>query len=98
MINIKHFDSNLLKSYKNIHIYYIECIAIKKIDDYENIYSVNPWYLIIGKADGYTEEINENKYLVFASTDENKEVKLWDEIKYLIKTIMVVKEVNIKKI
>ena len=38
MINIRVFDSNLLKidkkSYKNIDIYYIGYILIKKIDDY----------------------------------------------------------------
>ena len=55
MINIKDFDSCLLKidkkSYKNIDIYYIGYITIKKIDDYENIYSVNPLYLIIDKVD-----------------------------------------------
>ena len=38
----------------------------------------------------YTEEINGNKYLVFGSTDKNKEVlkkytELWDKIKNLIK-------------
>ena len=55
MINIKHFDSNLLKieqSQKNIGIYYIRYITIKKIDDYENDYSVNLLYLIIGKVHG----------------------------------------------
>ena len=48
MINIKKFDSNLLKidkkSYKDIGIYNIGYITIKKIDGYENIYSVNPLY------------------------------------------------------
>ena len=48
MINIEDFDSNLLKidkkSYKNIGIYNIGYITIKKLDDYENIYSVNPLY------------------------------------------------------
>ena len=51
MINIKKIDSNLLKidkkSYKDIGIYNIGYITIKKIDDYENIYSANPLYLII---------------------------------------------------
>ena len=78
IINIKNFESNLLKidkkSYKNIDIYYIGYITIKKIDDCENIYSVNPLYLIIGKVDGHIEEKNGSKYLVFDSTDENKEV------------------------
>ena len=79
MINIKNFDSNLLKidkkSYKNIAIYYIWYITIKEIDDYENIYSVNPFYLIIGKVDGHTAEQNESKYLVFDSTDENRSIR-----------------------
>ena len=42
MIDIKTFDSDLLKidkkSYKDIDIYNIGYITIKKIDDYENIY------------------------------------------------------------
>ena len=45
-----------------------------KIGDCENIYSVNPLYLPITHANGYIEEINENKYLVFDSIDENKEL------------------------
>ena len=57
MINIKIFDSNLIKignkSYKNIDIYYIGYMKIKSISDYENIYSVHPLYLITGKVDGY---------------------------------------------
>ena len=52
-INIKNVDSSLLKidkkkSYKNIGIYYIGYITIKRISDYENINSANPLYLIIG--------------------------------------------------
>ena len=62
------------KSYKNIGIYNIGYITIKKIDDYENIYSVNPLYLIVNHADGYIEEKNGNKYLVLDSTDENQRV------------------------
>ena len=78
MINLKNFEPNLLKidrkSYKNIGIYNIEYITIKKIDDYENIYGVNPFYLRVNHASGYIEEKNENKYLIFDSTDENKEL------------------------
>ena len=78
MISIKNFDSSLLnidkKSYKNIGIYYIRYITIKSISDYENIDSVNPLYLIIGKVDGYIEENSGNKHLTFASTDKNKKV------------------------
>ena len=98
IINIEEFDSNLLKidkkSYKDSDIYYIGYNTIKKIGDYENIYSVNLLYLIIGKVDRYIEEKNESKYLVFDSTDENKEVlekytELWDGIKNKIETISV---------
>ena len=75
---LENFDSNLLKidkkSYKDIGIYNIGYITIKKIDDCENIYSVNPLYLRITHANGYIEEINENKYLIFDSIDENKEL------------------------
>ena len=78
MINMKDFDSSLLKidkkSYKNIGIYNIRYITIKKIDDYENIHSVNPLYLMIGKVIGHTGENNGNRYLIFDSSDENKEV------------------------
>ena len=60
MINLQDFESNLLKidkkSYKNIDIYYTGCITIKKIDDCENIHSVNPLYLLINHARDYTEE------------------------------------------
>ena len=77
MINIKKIDSNLLKidkkSYKDIGIYNIGYITIKKIDDCENIYSVNPLYLLVNHANGYIEGKNGNKYLIFDSTDENKE-------------------------
>ena len=42
---------------------------------YGNIYSVNPLYLIIGKADEwYIKGNNGNKYLVFTCTDPNKKV------------------------
>ena len=78
MINIKSFEPNLLKidrkSHKNIGIYNIGYIAIKKIDDYKNIYSVNPLHLIIDHGNGYTEKKNENKYLIFDFTNENKEL------------------------
>ena len=35
---------------------------------------MNPLYLGITHANGYIEEINENKYLIFDSTDENEEL------------------------
>ena len=49
LIDLKDFDAKSLKIdkklYKNIDIYYIGYITIKKIDDYESIYSLNPLYL-----------------------------------------------------
>ena len=78
MINLKNFEPSLLKidrkSYKHIGTYNIGYIAIKKVDDYENIYSVNPLYLLVNHASGYIEEKNKNKHLIFNSTDENKEL------------------------
>ena len=65
MINLKSFESGLLridkKHYKGINIYYIEYITIKKIDDYESIYSVNPLYLNVNHTSGHIEEKNGNK-------------------------------------
>ena len=96
LINLKKFDPSLLnlhkKSLMDISIYYIEYITTKGISDYENITSVNLLYLIINDVEGYIEENDKNKYLSFASTDNNKEVlrkyiKLWDEVKYHIQTI-----------
>ena len=57
---------------------------------------------MVGEVDGFIEGRNENKYLIFSSTDGNKEVlekyiKLWDEIKFLIKKINGGKEGEYKK-
>ena len=61
MINIKNFDSNLLKigkqSHKNIDIYYIGYLTIKYFD-YVKILCVNPLHLTIGEVDGSIKEIN----------------------------------------
>ena len=76
IIDLKGFDARLLKidkkSFKNIGIYNIGYITIKKIDDCESIYSVNPLYLRVDHVNGYIEEKGVNKYLVFDSTDEIK--------------------------
>ena len=96
IINLKNFNSKLLKidkkSYENIGIYNIGYITIKKIDDCENIYSVNPLYLLVNHANGYIEEKGVNKYLIFDSTDENKELlkkynDVWNGIKNKIKEV-----------
>ena len=107
MINLKKFQPNLLKidrkSYKNIGIYNIGYITIKKIDDCENIYSVNPLYLLVNHASGYIEEKNGNKYLIFDdSVNENKGLlkkyaDVWDGIKNEIRTINGGKENDYEK-
>ena len=96
IINLKDFESKLLKadktSYKNIGIYNIRYITIKKTDDCENIYSVNPLYLFVNHASGYIEEKGVNKYLIFDSADENKELlkkysDVWNGIKNKIEEV-----------
>ena len=76
-INLKNAHSNLLKidkkHQKGIYIYYIGYITINKIDDCENICSVNSLYLLVNHASGYNKEKNGDKYLIFDdSVDENK--------------------------
>ena len=96
IIDLKDFDARLLKidkkSNKNIGIYNIGYITIKKIDDCEIIYSVNFLYLRIDHVNGYIEEEGVNKYLVFDSTDENKELlkkynDVFNEIRDKIKEV-----------
>ena len=70
-------------TYKNTDVYYSWYIAIKSISDYESIHGGNPLYFLVGEVNGYIEESDGNKSLVFASTDKNKEVlekytELWD--------------------
>ena len=45
----------------------------KKNGDCENIYSVNPFYLLVNYVSGYVEEKSGNEYLIFDdSIIENK--------------------------
>ena len=78
IIDIETFDSNMLrldkKTYKNLDIYNIGYVTVKKIGFGYDVNSVDPLCLRIDNANGYIEEINENKYLVFDDTDENKEL------------------------
>ena len=68
MINIKDFNSRLPKI---LVFTTVGTLQTKKIDDYENIYSANPLYLMIGEVIGHIEENNGNKYLVFDSFVED---------------------------
>ena len=77
-IDIKTFGSNNLKldkkTYKDLDIYNIGYVTIKKIGDCYDVNSVNPLYLRIDNASGYIEEDWTHKYLIFDSTDENQEL------------------------
>ena len=92
IIDLENFDAKLLridkKSYKDIGIYNIGYVTKKKIGNCMNINSVNPLYLGITRVNGYIEEKGINKYLVFDSTDENKD--------YLKNLTMFLMELEIK--
>ena len=96
IINIKNIDPILLKidqkSNKDIGIYNIGYITIKKINDCENIYSVNLLYLLVNYANGYIDEKGVNKCVIFDSTDKNKELlkkynDVWNGIRDKIKEL-----------
>ena len=78
IIDLENFDAGLLKidkkSYKDINIYNIGYVTKKQISNCVHINNVNPLYLGIAHANGYIEEKGMNKYLVFDSTDKNKEL------------------------
>ena len=78
MIYIRDFHSNLLKIdkklYKDVDIYYIGCITIKKFGGCENIHSVNPLYLLIHSATGHIKEKYGEKYLIIDLTEEYEKV------------------------
>ena len=89
MTNIKNFDPSLLSIGK---------ITFKSTDSviygikyFKHFDSAKSLCLIFNNVDGYVES-NKSKYLIFPSTDKNKEAlenysELWGEIKYQIKMI-----------
>ena len=78
IIDLKTFDSNNLKldkkTYKDLDIFNIGYVTIKKIGFGYDVNSVNLLYLRINDASGYIKEINKDKYLIFNDTGENKEL------------------------
>ena len=42
--------------------------------DHVNVDCENSLFLVFDNEDGYIDKIDENKYLVFAFTDKNKEI------------------------
>ena len=107
MISVKKFDPSFLNiskiSFKIIDavIYSIRYITMKSLD-HVNIDSANSIYLVFNNVDGYIEESNGNKYLIFASTDKNKEIlknntELWNEIDNQIETVNGGEPIEYKK-
>ena len=69
------------RTYKSLDRYNIGDVTIKQIGYGYDINSVNPLYLRINNVNGYIEEKNEDKYLVFDDTYENKELlKRYDDV------------------
>ena len=62
------------KAYKDIGIYNIGYITIRKIGACKNICSVNPLYLCVNHVSAYIEKKCVNKYLIFNSLDKNKDL------------------------
>ena len=95
-VDLKNFDAKLLKIdkkyYSEIDIYYIGYVTVKKIDNCNNIDSVNPLYLMIDEMIGHFEKKNENRYLVLDDVDENNKVSkkyedVWEGVKKEIEKI-----------
>ena len=90
MVDIKNFHSNLSKKDKKLHkeidVYYIGYITIKKFSDCEKIHSENPLYLIIHSATGYFKEENGEEYLIIDSTEKYEAVFLGldQKLKHLV--------------
>ena len=96
MINLKDFESNLLKAnkknYKGMNIYYIGYITIKKMTTVK-IFTVKILYICLLITQGDISKNSGNKYLIFDDfIDENIEVlkkytNVWNGIKHKLKAI-----------
>ena len=74
VFDVRNFYSNLLKidkkPHKDVDIYYIGYITVKKFSDHENIRSMNPLRLIIHSATGHFKQKYGEKYLIIDSTEK----------------------------
>ena len=98
--NIKNLDPNLL-SINQISFKSTDCVTYNT-ENFKNLDNKNSLYLAFNNVDAYIEENNENKYLIFASTNKNKEAlenytELWNEIKDQIELISGNKPIEYKK-
>ena len=100
MINIKNFDLNLL-SIDQISFNSTDCV-IYSVKYFKNVDNTNFLYHVFNSLDAYIDEYKENKYLVFALTDKNKEAlenytELWNEVKGQIELISGNEPIEYKK-
>ena len=90
-VNIKNSQNYFFNSMTNINNF--NQIPFKGIDFFaynkeyfKNVSNANSLYLIFNNVDAYIEKNKEEKHLIFASTNQNKEalencIELWDEVK-----------------
>ena len=67
MVNIKDIDLRALGVNE-------VSITNYEIEYYGNLIYDSPLYLIFNDVDAYFLSVNENKYIIFASTDKNKNI------------------------
>ena len=72
MINIRNFNPNLLSIDQLSFNKNTDCV-IYDIEYIKNLDSENFIYLVFNYVDAYIEKNNEDKHLIVASTDKNKE-------------------------
>ena len=106
-INLKDFDARLLKvdkkDYKEIDIYYIGYVTVKKIANCNNINSVNPLHLMINEMIGHFEEkmkVIIPPWMMQMKTKKfQKNInKFGTELKKVLKRLMVAKKLYMGKI
>ena len=89
------------RNYKDVDVYYSGYVTFQEIANCNNMNSVNPLYLVIGKMIGHFEEKDGNKYLAFDDVNENKVSQkykeVWDGIKKEIETINGGKKIEYEK-
>ena len=77
LLTLKRFDSKNLKldkkkTYKDLDIYNIGYVTIKKIGDCYDVNNVNSLHLRNNNASGYIVEKDSNRYVISDSAKENK--------------------------
>ena len=106
-INLKDLDARLLKvdkkNYKEIVIYYIGYVTVKKTANCNNINSVNPLYLMINEMIGHFEEkvkVSIPPWMMQMKTKKfQKNInKFGTELKKILKRLMVAKKLYMGKI